>query len=547
MKAKWLAYLVMFTAALCITRVNAAVTQTIRPDAPDRQFVFVENNSDDNYFVTPGGPLDPRMTGSNRWTGLKYNGSGSIYQVSLGYIDNGYNTPLTAGWKFDMWVENSPVSHPLTGLRCINWYTGCDIATSLILPQTTDASGFYGATVTSGNAKWMHGMMSDAFYQYLQQMPVGGSFTMTINACQTSVNYDASSGARCKDQASGNWFVRNVTHTKAANLRLINTNSLAEVFINSDGVPTLGEGNADCRPQTIGSRSGLSCKMVSYTLQTNGLSNTSIRIFPAIANSSLASAVGIYDMQFSLNGNSWKPVSNTTYFYNFNEMKGADSVYVFFSSNFFKQMVNLGISDINTKDLFNFRFQNTTSPESGWYEFSTSNTLIIKPRDFSVSIVSDEYTTSPSREGFVGSEEPALDFGYIVTTSGKTAADEVLIKVTGPAQVIGGRSYCLFSSDDGTAKVPFPATLSFITRNGTEQSYDAGCDDSWRDMSEALWLTTPWTDISGDVGQLDKTTVKFSIPMNNPISLRTVDDNGWFGEVSASGEIHVQATWRNIN
>ncbi len=50
----------------------------------------------------------------------------------------------------------------------------------------------------------MHGMMSDAFYQYLQQMPVGGSFTMTINACKTSVNYDASSGARCEDQASGN-------------------------------------------------------------------------------------------------------------------------------------------------------------------------------------------------------------------------------------------------------------------------------------------------------------------------------------------------------
>lgn len=547
MKAKWLACLVMFIAMLYIARVNAAITQTIRPDAPDRQFVFVENNSDDNFFVTPGGPLDPRMTGSNRWTGLKYNGSGSRYQVSLGYIDNGYNTPLTAGWKYDMWVENSPVSHPLTGLRCINWYSGCDMTTSLILPQTTDARGFYGATVTSGNTKWMHGMMSDAFYRYLQQMPVGGSFTMTINACQTSLSYDASSGARCKDQASGNWYVRNVTHTKAANLRLINTNSLAEVFINSDGVPTLGEGNADCRPQTIGSRSGLSCKMVSYILQTNGLSNTSIRIFPAIANSSLASAVGIYDMQFSLNGSSWKPVSNTSYFYNFNEMKSADSVYVFFSSNFFKQMVNLGISDINTKDLFNFRFQNTTSPESGWYEFSTSNTLIIKPRDFSISIVSDEYATSPSREGFVASDEPALDFGYIVTTSGKTAADEVLIKVTGPTQVIGGRSYCLFSSDDGTAKVPFPATLSFITRNGTEQSYDAGCDDSWRDMSDALWLTTPWTDISGEVGQLDKTTVKFSIPMNNPISLRTVDDNGWFGEVSASGEIHVQATWRNIN
>ena len=450
--------------------LRAAVTKTTWSDAPAREFVFVENNSDDNFFVTPGGALDPRMTGANRWTGLKYTGSGTIYQQSLGYIDNGYNTGLNANWKFDMWLENSPVSHPLTGLRCINWYAGCDMATSLILPQSTDASGFYGATVTSGGAKWMHGMMSDAFYQYLQQMPVGGSFTMTINACQTSVNYDASSGARCKDQASGNWYVRNVTHTKAANLRLINTHSLAEVFINSDGVPTLGEGNADCRTQTIGSRSGLSCKMVNYTLQTNGLSNTSIHIFPAIANSSLASAVGAYDMQFSLNGSSWKPVSNTAYYYTFNEMKSSDAIYVFFSSNFFKQMVNLGISDINTKDLFNFRFQNTTSPESGWYEFSTSNTLIIKPRDFSISIISDEYTSAPSREGYVGSGEPALDFGYIVTTSGKTAADEVLIKVTGPAQVIGGRSYCLFSSDDGTAKVPFPATLSFITRSGTTQT-----------------------------------------------------------------------------
>lgn len=139
--------------------------------------------------------------------------------------------------------------------------------------------------------------------------------------------------------------------------------------------------------------------MVNYTLQTNGLSNTSIHIFPAIANSSLASAVGAYDMQFSLNGSSWKPVSNTAYYYTFNEMKSSDAIYVFFSSNFFKQMVNLGISDINTKDLFNFRFQNTTSPESGWYEFSTSNTLIIKPRDFSISIISDEYTSAPSREG----------------------------------------------------------------------------------------------------------------------------------------------------
>lgn len=92
--------------------LRAAVTKTTWSDAPAREFVFVENNSDDNFFVTPGGALDPRMTGANRWTGLKYTGSGTIYQQSLGYIDNGYNTGLNANWKFDMWLENSPVSHP---------------------------------------------------------------------------------------------------------------------------------------------------------------------------------------------------------------------------------------------------------------------------------------------------------------------------------------------------------------------------------------------------------------------------------------------------
>ncbi len=81
------------------------------------------------------------MTGAfNRWTGLKYTGSGTIYQQSLGYIDNGYNTVLNANWKFDMWLENSPVSHPLTGLLH-QLHAGCDMATSSILPQTTDASG----------------------------------------------------------------------------------------------------------------------------------------------------------------------------------------------------------------------------------------------------------------------------------------------------------------------------------------------------------------------------------------------------------------------
>ncbi len=247
---------------------------TIRssPASQHRYLRFLSALQLKNFFVTPGGAQDPRLTGSNRWTRLKSTGSGdtAYRQVILGYIDESHNHGITTNYRFDMWLDNAPVSHPLLGLRYINWYSGCDLATSLILPQSTDANGFYGVSTGSGT-KWRHRMMSDAFSQYLQQIPIGGSFTMTINSCQTSVAYDASKGERCKDQASGTWYIRDVTYTKAGHLRLINTYSLVEVFISGDGVPRLDESNAGCRTQTIGSRSSLRYKMVNYTLQTRYL------------------------------------------------------------------------------------------------------------------------------------------------------------------------------------------------------------------------------------------------------------------------------------
>ena len=98
----WL--LAFFSLLLTVNIVEAAMNKTVFSDAPTREYVFVENNNNDNFFVTPTGALDPRMTGSNRWTGLKYNGSGTIYQQSLGYIDNGYNTLLLSNRRFDMWL-----------------------------------------------------------------------------------------------------------------------------------------------------------------------------------------------------------------------------------------------------------------------------------------------------------------------------------------------------------------------------------------------------------------------------------------------------------
>lgn len=80
-------------------------------------------------------------------------------------------------------------------------------------------------------------------------------------------------------------------------------------------------------------------------------------MFPTINNAALTSAVNAADLQFSLNGNNWKNTSGTGSYYTFNDLKSSNAIYVFFGSNFFKQMVKLGISDSGTRELINFRFQ----------------------------------------------------------------------------------------------------------------------------------------------------------------------------------------------
>jgi hypothetical protein len=546
-------FIILFST-ICFSSPVAALTKKTKPDKIGA-FYFIENNIDDNYFI---------KTNSTNTSYVYFEGPNNMNTEiawNRQYLANMSSSDLSASSSMmDSWLENSPVSNPFTGLPCQYSYATCS-SSGGALSTVTDAQGYYGAITTHDTAIiiyyqpfYIGATLSDAFFQYLRQLATGGSFSSTLNECSVSSSdgYDAKNGERCKDSnaMSGRWYASKVTLTKNGHLKLMNTNQVDEVFINSDGVPTHAEGNTNCRLQVLDNVSGMACKLVNYDLQTNGASNTNIHVYPVIKNTSLASAIGANDLQFSLTGNGWQKFNGyiqyedgETYYYTLDDMRSSNAIYVFFSNNFFKQMVALGISDIDSQDLFHFIMTGGIK-----YYFNTSNSLEIKPREFSINISSEDFSDAPSREGYVGSSQPSLDFNYIVTTSGKTAADEVLIKVTGPTQELKGRPYCVFSSDDGTARVPFPATLSFTRQDGSINTYDVGCDGSWRDMTDALWISSAWTDISGEAGVMDKATVKFSILMNDIISMRTLDNNsGWYGDVSASGEIHVQATWRDIN
>ena len=55
MRVNLLITMIIFALIWPVTALRAAVSKTTLADAPAREFVFVENNSDDNFFVTLAG------------------------------------------------------------------------------------------------------------------------------------------------------------------------------------------------------------------------------------------------------------------------------------------------------------------------------------------------------------------------------------------------------------------------------------------------------------------------------------------------------------
>ncbi|CNI50487.1 hypothetical protein [Yersinia mollaretii] len=523
--------LILFALLFNYPLVFAATMKQL-PDAEQTQYILIENNADNNYFVTPVGTVSSHMAG------VKSSNARANNRLDLGYIDNGNMADFPANFALDMWLENSQIQRPLDGLRCGNG-TACST-----LPQLIDDKGFYGVRLFSGGSKGAQGIMSDSFYYYLAQLPVGDVLRMEINLCSTPDLYDANSGERCKDRTQANWSKRNVSHKKIAHLRLLDIDFVSQVLINTDGIPVVGEGSADCKNHSIGGQPGIVCKMLSYDLQaTSDINYSSLYIYPVINNPLLVSATTANDVKFSLDGNNWKNVSGSGENFTFSAMKNSKGIYVFFSSRLFKQMLKQG--NLRAKNLVSFRLANPTSGRLSQYDIPTSNELIIKPRDFELGISSTDGSSSPHQQGTVGVGNPPLIFEYNVTTSGMTQADSVKIMVSGPHQKVNGIDYCRFSSADSRIQVPFPAQLIISSDRGAARTFAAGCNHQWFDITDISWSRMRTLEDPAVIGIQNSANVSFIIPMDDPISQKTFDGQSWLGAVSASGEIHVQATWND--
>lgn len=529
---------IMLLAGWLLAAPAMALTAT-NDGSGSNTYMFIDNDVDDEYFITTSS-LSPRFTGANIWTKYKTN------QRSLGYMGN-------SGWSysnryFDLWIDNSPINQPFLGLRCMSTGANCP-ASGYIPADVLDKDGFYHAMSGNSvaNGYYGAGVLSQSAYEYFRNRPVGTIDSLQLNLCymDSKADYDFASGVRCKDLPSGGkWVYYTMNLEKVSHLTLNSTGAMAEVWIASDGTPSVNLGSELCQMGVVGSASGIICKMVSYSFQETKTLTTSLDFRMVIDTTLLGFSPSSSDVKYSGDGASWTNFGSTST-YNKVFKPSGEYIYVFLSNAFFKKALKAGTDLTNKDELFTFYFDNSVTPQSGYYQFTPSTLINIIPREYGISIIASDGSAHPKASGKIGSETP-ITFEYKVTTSASRQADSITAQVTGDAINIYGQPYSLFTSADETLKVPVPAFLEWTSAAGNAVRVRNSCGENPVDMTNAAWVQTAWNANVND-GFFFTTTLKLLFPMDDSHSQFTTDGHDWMGTVSATGDVKVTATWVGVD
>lgn len=528
---------IMLLASWLLAAPAMALTAT-NDGSGSNTYMFIDNDVDDEYFITTSS-LSPRFTGANIWTKYKTN------QRSLGYMGN-------SGWSysnryFDLWIDNSPINQPFLGLRCMSTGANCP-ASGFIPADVLDKDGYYHAMSGNSvaNGYYGAGVLSQAAYEYFRNQPVGTIDSLQLNLCymDSKADYDFASGVRCKDLPSGGkWVYYTMNLEKVSHLTLNSTGAMAEVWIASDGTPSVNLGSELCQMGVVGSASGIICKMVSYTFQETKTLTTSLDFRMVIDTAMLGFSPSASDVKYSGDGASWTNFG-TVSTYNKVFKPSGEYVYVFLSNSFFQKALKAGTDLTNKDELFTFYFDNSVTPQSGYYQFTPSTLINIIPREYGISIIASDGSSHPKASGKIGNEEP-ITFEYKVTTSASRQADSITAQVIGDSINMYGLPYCLFTSADETLSVPIPAYLEWTSAAGKAVKVRNSCGEDPVDMTNAAWVQTAWNANVND-GFFFTTTLKLLFPMDDPHSQFTTNGHDWMGTVSATGDVKVTATWIGV-
>lgn len=526
--------LILFVCFLAISDVYA-VTGSTRRDSND--FIFIENDQDsDMYIGLATSHFDPRLSGSSNW--VKYS---RTKQISLGYAGMGVDKYLGSGYLLDIWDENSPIRQPYISQSCWTTSSGCNPATSTPTnaPYHVDNKGFYGLVTTHSHEDYAR--LSNSFYQYVKAMPVDSTLTRDMNVCYISRSYAFDKTKRCVDQLPDHHVLRTYTlsHTKKAHLKIMKTDAFSDIFIDTNGNPTIAPGSRGCEFLNVSGYDGIACDFIKYDLKIGGpnsyFDDTKFKIVFPDPNFKPDSSSHV---KISIKGENW---SSSNYSRNVEDMIGHDTFQVFFSNRYLKKVIENSTKD-NTllNNLLYLEFSHDTATKSGYYEVSGSTSINVKPRDYSVSIISTDGSLHPRKEGKVGVDK--LDFEYTVMQSAPVRSTTYELELSQDKPGTDSSGHCLFyrpSSNDKSIAISVPAYIKFLQKTGSYFNKKINCDNgvvSLNDIKED-------TAVTDGFGLILHSKVHLIFDLKDPSLNKDMSGNEWEGQAIQSGKLTLRAIW----
>ncbi|HIF9482185.1 hypothetical protein IHC92_18970 [Photobacterium damselae subsp. damselae] len=523
-----------FILLLSLISIHAyAVNGTVRTDAND--FIFIENDQDsDMYIGLATSHFDPRLTGSSAW--VKYSRS---KQISLGYAGMGVDKYLYSGYLLDIWDENSPIRQPYISQSCWTKDSGCNPATSTptTAPYRVDNKGFYGLVTTHNHEDYAR--LSNSFYQYVKAMPVDSSLSRDMNVCYIKGSYGFDNTKKCVDQPNHVLRTYHLTHTKKAHIKVMKTDAFSDIFIDTNGNPTIAPGSKGCEFLNLSGYDGIACDFVKFDIKAGGpnsyFDDTKFKIVfpdPVFAPDSSS------HVKISIKGESW---SSSNYSRNVEDMLGHDTFQVFFSNRYLKKVISNSTKDSTLlNNLLYLEFSHDTATKSGYYEVSGSTTINVKPRDYAVSIISTDGLLHPRKEGKVGIDK--LNFEYTVMQSAPVRSTSYELELSQDNPGTDSNGNCLFyrkGSHDKSTAVAVPAYIKFLEKSGSYFNKKVNCDNgivSLNDIKED-------TAVSDGFGLILHSKVNLIFDLRDPSLAKDMSGNDWEGNASQSGKVTLRAIW----
>lgn len=526
---------VLFAMLLCSNTCFALSGSSQHSRAGTAAYIFIDNKIDREYLITTKNE-NPTFKGLNKWPKL----STPSYLGHIGFFGWGITHANT-----DLWIENAPVSRPILGLYCQLSAQNCT-SIGTIRGENIDDKGIYKALSgenTAGGSSPV-GTISPELYEFARSAAINNKQDMIFNWCTTQVKYDLKS-QKCidLDETQARWLSYSFSIHKIAHLSLEPVSAISEIGVASDGTSEIKSGKSYCKKQRVNNVDGVSCKVIQFKYQRSQNPNTFVSLH-------LDSKVfgkykpDVTDIQFSFDGGDyWRnwgsEVSFGSLFTTYNSQ-----ISIFMSDNFFKGLIENGISLTESTSFFKFRLRNYNFSSDDPYYFSASSTIKVVPRDYGLSIISTDGSSRPQGSGTIGRDQPPIEFNYKVTLSAPRFADILTAQVKGQQIKAWGRKYCLFESPDRFIQVPVAAELNYTHASGRKVSNRISCGSEVIDMTHANWTAAPWSDRQG---ANYSTNLNLKFLMNQTVSEKTSAGTDWMGVVTADGLIQVKAQWMGVD